>query len=282
MAARLSKWKMKTLSIGGRLTLLKAVLGSMPIYHMSIFKVPMKVLQRMEFIRYHFFSGVELNSKKSIWVKWSNVLSSKEKGGLGVSSLYALNRALMFKWVWRFTTQKYSLWARVIKAIYGEDGKIGSGLKVGYKSIWRVIVQEMEDDVWRGDMALKQRYPRSGVEQSQLIDLMAYIEGVVLGVSPDRCVYSNSMDQSGANQGKRSCMEEFDCHVAKDNFRKICRWWNVDFIEVSSFDEWSFWIVNLRMPIKHKRLTIFPQYVDTYGITYNVPIRNHCSMHELD
>ncbi|GJZ28237.1 RNA-directed DNA polymerase, eukaryota, partial [Tanacetum coccineum] len=46
----------------------------------------------------------------------------------------------------------------------------------------------------------------------------------------------------------------FDCHVAKDNFRKICRWWNVDFMEVSSFDEWSSWIVNLRMPIKHKRL----------------------------
>nr|GFC42106.1 RNA-directed DNA polymerase, eukaryota, reverse transcriptase zinc-binding domain protein [Tanacetum cinerariifolium] len=41
MVKRLSKWKMKTLSIGGRLTLLKAVFGSMPIYHMSIFKVPM-------------------------------------------------------------------------------------------------------------------------------------------------------------------------------------------------------------------------------------------------
>ncbi|GJV74181.1 RNA-directed DNA polymerase, eukaryota, reverse transcriptase zinc-binding domain protein [Tanacetum coccineum] len=131
MVDRLSKWKMKTLSIGGRLTLLKAVLGSMPIYHMSIFKVPMKVLQRMESIRSRFFSVVDLNSKKSIWVKWSKVLCSKEKGGLGVSSLYALNRALMCKWVWRFTTQKNLLWTRVIKAIHGEDGKNGSGFKVG-------------------------------------------------------------------------------------------------------------------------------------------------------
>ncbi|GJS57262.1 RNA-directed DNA polymerase, eukaryota, reverse transcriptase zinc-binding domain protein [Tanacetum coccineum] len=373
MVDRLSKWKMKTLSIGGRLTLLKAVLGSMPIYHMSIFKVPMKVLQRMESIRSRFFSGVDLNSKKSIWVKWSKVLCSKEKGGLGVSSLYALNRALMCKWVWRFTTQKNLLWTRVIKAIHGEDGKNGSGFKVGYKSIWRSILQEVEtlkikgihlnnfmqkklgngadtyfwEDLWHGDMVLKQRYPRlyalevkktvdvasklsqenltwsfrraprSGVEQDQLTDLTTYVEGVVLGVTPDRWYWT--LDGSGefsvasarkviddnrfpevstqtrwikavpikvnihAWKVRMDCLPTrlnisrrgidipsilcpvcgsvtessshlfFDCLVAKDNFRKICRWWEVDFMEVHTFDEWVSWIVNLRIPIKHKR-----------------------------
>nr|GFA48476.1 RNA-directed DNA polymerase, eukaryota, reverse transcriptase zinc-binding domain protein [Tanacetum cinerariifolium] len=44
MHTRLSKWKLKTLSIEGRLTLLKSVLGAIPIYHMSIYKVPMKNL----------------------------------------------------------------------------------------------------------------------------------------------------------------------------------------------------------------------------------------------
>ncbi|GJU19724.1 RNA-directed DNA polymerase, eukaryota, reverse transcriptase zinc-binding domain protein [Tanacetum coccineum] len=92
--ARLSKWKMKTISIGGRLTLLKSILGLLLIYHMSLFKVPSKVLQKMESIICHFFNGVEHNGKKQIWVKWSKVLASKEKGGLGVSSIYALNRAL--------------------------------------------------------------------------------------------------------------------------------------------------------------------------------------------
>ncbi|GKC91084.1 RNA-directed DNA polymerase, eukaryota [Tanacetum coccineum] len=34
VSSRLSKWKIKSLSIGGRLTLLKSVLTSIPLYHM--------------------------------------------------------------------------------------------------------------------------------------------------------------------------------------------------------------------------------------------------------
>nr|GEZ74756.1 hypothetical protein [Tanacetum cinerariifolium] len=38
--SRLSKWKVKTLSIGGRLTLPKYVLGAVSLYSMSIYKAP--------------------------------------------------------------------------------------------------------------------------------------------------------------------------------------------------------------------------------------------------
>nr|GEU78948.1 RNA-directed DNA polymerase, eukaryota, reverse transcriptase zinc-binding domain protein [Tanacetum cinerariifolium] len=131
----LSKWKMKTLSIGGRLTLLKAVFGSMPIYHMSIFK---------------------------------------EKGVLGVSSLFALNRALMFKWVWRFFNQRDSLWVRVIHAIHGVDGRIGRAVNVRYTSIWCDIIKEMD------------RMPRSGIESEQWDHFLDSLEGVMLNLSEDR------------------------------------------------------------------------------------------------
>ncbi|GJX45828.1 RNA-directed DNA polymerase, eukaryota [Tanacetum coccineum] len=84
---RLSKWKMKTLSIGGRLTLLKSVLGSMPIFHMSIFKVPSGVLRTLETIRSHFFNGHDSNSKKASWVNWKKVLAPRKRSLLGVSIL---------------------------------------------------------------------------------------------------------------------------------------------------------------------------------------------------
>ncbi|GJW86282.1 RNA-directed DNA polymerase, eukaryota [Tanacetum coccineum] len=141
--SRLSRWKMKLLSIGGRLTLLKSVLGSMPIFHMSIFKVPSSILKSLESIRSRFFNGQDPKSNKASWVKWNKVLTPKDKRGLGVSSLFALNRGLMLKWVWRFYSQKCSLWTKVIKAIYGEDGNLNKDVSGGVRTCWTSIVHEV-------------------------------------------------------------------------------------------------------------------------------------------
>ncbi|GJR25016.1 hypothetical protein Tco_0973543 [Tanacetum coccineum] len=126
--ARLSKWKMQTLSIGGRLTLVKSVLGSMPLYYFSIFRVPKAILSEME----------------ASWVNWKKALLPKNRGGLGISSLFAMNRGLMFKWIWKFYNHGNSLWARVIKVIHGADGNIGSNRRVGGQSCWTSIIQEMK------------------------------------------------------------------------------------------------------------------------------------------
>nr|GFB05469.1 RNA-directed DNA polymerase, eukaryota [Tanacetum cinerariifolium] len=84
-------------NLRGRLTLLKSVLGASPLYTMSIFKVPRGVLKEMEAIRNHFFNGADPLDKKITWVAWDKVLAAKIKRGLGVSSFYALNRALLLK-----------------------------------------------------------------------------------------------------------------------------------------------------------------------------------------
>ncbi|GKB67695.1 RNA-directed DNA polymerase, eukaryota [Tanacetum coccineum] len=138
--ARLSKWKLKTLSIGGRLTLLKSVLGSTPIYSMSLYKVPKAVLNAMESLRRNFFNGMQGDERKITWVQWAKVLASKKYGGLGVSSFFALNRALLFKWVWRFISQDNSLWFRFITALHGSNIKKHSSL---HSSTWNMIIKEV-------------------------------------------------------------------------------------------------------------------------------------------
>nr|GFC78980.1 RNA-directed DNA polymerase, eukaryota, reverse transcriptase zinc-binding domain protein [Tanacetum cinerariifolium] len=68
---------------------------------------------------------------------------SKDRGGLG-SSLYAINRGLLVKWVWRFVSQRDSLWARSIKAIHGSLFQSGFQVKKGHNSCWRNIIKEVE------------------------------------------------------------------------------------------------------------------------------------------
>nr|GEU73471.1 RNA-directed DNA polymerase, eukaryota [Tanacetum cinerariifolium] len=78
LRSRLSNWKVKTLSIGGRLTLLKSVLGASPLYYMSIFKTPKTVLKDLEAIRSKFFNGANSSETKITWIAW-NVRDGAER-----------------------------------------------------------------------------------------------------------------------------------------------------------------------------------------------------------
>nr|GEV17304.1 zinc finger, CCHC-type [Tanacetum cinerariifolium] len=176
---------MKALSIGGRLTLLKSMLGSIPIFHTSIFRVPSSVLHTLESIRIQFFNGHEVGSNKATWVKWNSVLTAKDSEGLGVSSLYALNKGLMMKWVWRFYNQKTSLWANVIKAIHGEDGSMENGKSMN-------VCTKLSDPSM--DYSFR-RKTKGGAEQEQLDALMDLVSTINLVSMGDRWVWT--LESSG-------------------------------------------------------------------------------------
>ncbi|PWA65568.1 reverse transcriptase domain, Reverse transcriptase zinc-binding domain protein [Artemisia annua] len=61
--SKLSSWKSKLLSVGGKVTLIKAMLGSLPLYNLSLFRAPIKVLHTLENIRRRFFWGFKDESK---------------------------------------------------------------------------------------------------------------------------------------------------------------------------------------------------------------------------
>ncbi|PWA63235.1 ribonuclease H protein [Artemisia annua] len=75
-----------------------------------MFPLPAQVNKQLESIRARFFWGIDDNEKKIQWVKWEAILNAKEKGGLGVGSLWAFNQTLIFKWRWRFLNGNDLLW----------------------------------------------------------------------------------------------------------------------------------------------------------------------------
>ena len=98
MRKKLARWKSQYISKGGRITLIRSTLASMPIYFMSMLSMPRKVRLRLERIQRDFLWGGGALERKLHLVRWDLVCLEKCNGGLGVKSLYILNKALLCKW----------------------------------------------------------------------------------------------------------------------------------------------------------------------------------------
>lgn len=116
---KIRRWDAKSISLGGRLTLIKSVLSSIPLYTMSFLKLPCKVEKEMRAILRNFLWGGKETRKKVVWFKWE-VCMEKKEGGLGIRDFLAFNRAILGKWIWRFLNESESLWVKVIRSRFGK------------------------------------------------------------------------------------------------------------------------------------------------------------------
>ncbi|GJX28278.1 RNA-directed DNA polymerase, eukaryota, reverse transcriptase zinc-binding domain protein [Tanacetum coccineum] len=57
----------------------------------------------------------------------------------------------------------------------------------------------------------------------------------------------------------------FSCKFVSDVMRKITRWWDMDYQEINSFEDWCIWISSLRLPSKLKQ--IFEGARDEVGLS---------------
>nr|GEV41220.1 RNA-directed DNA polymerase, eukaryota [Tanacetum cinerariifolium] len=98
--------------LGGRLSFLKSVLTSISLYHMSIFKVPIGVLNHLESIRQNFFYGVDGSDRKLALIGWNM----------------------------RFLTDGSSLWNCFIKSIFGNKGALDTHKLIPRRSPWQDVI----------------------------------------------------------------------------------------------------------------------------------------------
>ncbi|GKV05277.1 hypothetical protein SLEP1_g17307 [Rubroshorea leprosula] len=78
--SKLSKWKGRFLSLGGRITLINSMLDSLLVFWMSVYLIPKGTILLLDQIRRRFLWGGTEGGKKINWVKWEMVCKDKKKG----------------------------------------------------------------------------------------------------------------------------------------------------------------------------------------------------------
>ena len=133
---KLAKWKQKHLSFGGRVTLIKSMLTSIPIYFLSFFRVPKKVVDKLVRLQRNFLWGGGHDQNKIAWIKWESVCMRKEDGGLGVKDINSFNLSLLWKWKWNLFQHQGELWAKVLESKYGGWRNLNDAPRINSESIW--------------------------------------------------------------------------------------------------------------------------------------------------
>ena len=181
MEKRLAGWKRMYLSKGGRVTLIKSTLSSLPTYYLSLFPIPMSIASRIEKLQRDFLWGGFEDERKFHLVNWKTACLPLQGGGLGIRNMAIFNKALLGKWLWRYSTESSSLWRQVIDSKYGGQERdwcsnivrsthgvsLWKHIRAGWDVFSNHISHKLGDgsrirfwhDTWCGDLPLKQQFP---------------------------------------------------------------------------------------------------------------------------
>ncbi|XP_026435849.1 uncharacterized protein LOC113333641 [Papaver somniferum] len=114
---KLAAWICKLLTFQARLTLIRFVLSSIPLYNMSIYKWPKKAIKACERIIRNFLWSGNAEDKKCVTISWDQVCYHVEEGGIGIRKFEDINKALLMKLLWRILNSNEE-WARFFLAKY--------------------------------------------------------------------------------------------------------------------------------------------------------------------
>jgi hypothetical protein len=99
--ARISHWAYRLLSVGGRLTLVKAVLMGIPVYWLSLLEVPIYILNFIGRMIFNFLWSGGIDRASLEMTSWESVSRPEIYGGWGIKDLKSFSLALRAKRLWR-------------------------------------------------------------------------------------------------------------------------------------------------------------------------------------
>ncbi|XP_059289514.1 uncharacterized protein LOC132043044 [Lycium ferocissimum] len=137
VVSRIRGWQSKILSYGGRATLVRYVLQSLPIHLLSAVSPPKTTLKQIQSITADFFWGWKNERKKYHWSSWKNLSYPYEEGGIGVRQITDVCKSLQFKQWWIFRS-KTTLWGNFLRAKYCQRANpIIKKWDTGQSLIWK-------------------------------------------------------------------------------------------------------------------------------------------------
>ncbi|XP_038971839.1 uncharacterized protein LOC120104572 [Phoenix dactylifera] len=150
--SRLEGWRASSLSMMGRLTLVRSVLGSMPVYLMANTVVPKTTLLKIERLLRSFLWGSHGGGRGVHLVAWERVCRPTSEGGLGVQSLLERRETLIARHAARFLLEPHGLWSRVMAARYGrgslEAARRGRRISFMWREIGRYLPTVLAHTRW--------------------------------------------------------------------------------------------------------------------------------------
>lgn len=117
--SKMAKWKTKTLTLAGRVTLAKSVLNVIPTHIMQCLVLPSKTSETINRIVRNFIWGSSNEERKIHLLKWDTITLPKNLGGLQLRENKAHNLSLLGSLAWRFLTlPSTSIWTSILKSKY--------------------------------------------------------------------------------------------------------------------------------------------------------------------
>ncbi|XP_038989084.1 uncharacterized protein LOC120112939 [Phoenix dactylifera] len=137
--SRLEGWRAASLSMMERLTLIRSVLGSMPVYLMANTVVPKTTLLRVERLLRCFLWGSYGGGHGVHLVAWEHVCRPTSEGSLGVQSLLERCELFIARHAAQFLLEPHGLWSQVMAARYGRGGSEAARRARRVSFMWREI-----------------------------------------------------------------------------------------------------------------------------------------------